>query len=98
MIIGSLMLVLLWNVLPRKYPLGFTWRLLLGLTLAALPGILWHPSSRFLIGVSGCIFLVLCFGLLLIIKPLSSEDVTMAALMNARIARLLRPFARKAEA
>jgi len=98
MLTGSLMLVLLWNVLPRKYPLGFTWRLLLGLTIAALPGILWHPSSRFMIGVSGCIFLILCFGLLLLIKPLSSEDMTMAALMNARIARLLRPFARKAEA
>ncbi|MGB8345779.1 MAG: polysaccharide biosynthesis C-terminal domain-containing protein [Ktedonobacteraceae bacterium] len=96
MVIGTLMLVFLWNALPRKYPFSFTWRLLLGLSIAALPGILWHPSSRFLIGVSGCIFLVLCLGLLLIIKPLNDEDVTMAALMNTRIARLLRPFARKA--
>ena len=96
MVIGTLMLVFLWNALPRKYPFSFTWRLLLGLSIAALPGILWHPSSRFLIGVSGCIFLVLCLGLLLIIKPLNDEDVIMAALMNARIARLLRPFARKA--
>lgn len=94
MVIGTLMLVFLWNMLPRKYPLGFTWRLLLGLTIAALPGILWHPSSRFLIGLSGGVFLILCLGLFLIIKPLNNEDVTMAALMNARIARLLRPFAR----
>lgn len=94
MVIGTLMLLFLWNALPRKYPLGFTWRLLLGLTIAALPGILWHPSSRLLIGISGGIFLILCLGLLLIIKPLNNEDVTMAALMNARIARLLRPFAR----
>jgi len=90
------MLVFLWSKLPRKYPLGFTWRLLLGLSIAALPGILWHPSSRFLIGVSGGVFLVLCLGLLLIIKPLNNEDVTLAGLMNARIARLLQPFARNA--
>lgn len=94
-IIGALMLAMLWNTLPHKYPLGFTWRLLLGLTAAALPGILWHPSGRVLIGVSGGVFLVLCTGLLLIIKPLNSEDITMAALMNPRLASFLLPFARK---
>ena len=58
-IIGSLMLIFLWRVLPRKYPIGFTLRLLLGLTIAALPGIIWHPTSRTLLGVSGGIFLIL---------------------------------------
>jgi len=58
-IIGGLMLVILWRILPRKYPLGFTLRFLLGLIIAALPGIIWHPQNRILLGVSGVIFLVL---------------------------------------
>ncbi len=93
-ITGTLMLAMLWNALPHKYPIGFTWRLLLSLTIAALPSILWHPGGRILIGLSGGVFLVLCIGLLLFIKPLTGDDVTMAALMNPRIAGFLRPFAR----
>ena len=37
LITGGLLLAFLWNDLPRKYPLGFTLRFLLALTLAALP-------------------------------------------------------------
>lgn len=92
---GGLMLAFLWRVLPRKYPLGFTLRLLLGLTIAALPGIIWHPTSRTLLGVSGAIFLILCVGLLMLIKPLNAEDMEMIDGLNKRLGRLLKWFARK---
>jgi O-antigen/teichoic acid export membrane protein len=94
-ITGILMLAFLWNALPHKYPLGFTLRFLLALTLAALPGILWHPTSRVLLGLSACLFLVLCTGLLLVIKPLSADDMVMLEGLNIRLSRYLRWFARK---
>jgi len=94
-LMGVLLLAFLWRVLPRKYPLDFTWRFLLGLILAALPGILWHPDSRLLLGVSGVIFLILCVGLLILIKPLNSEDVEMMGSLNARAVPLLKWFARR---
>ncbi len=94
-ITGVLMLAFLWNALPHKYPLGFTLRFLLALTLAALPGILWHPASRILLGLSGCLFLVLCIGLLVIIKPLREEDMVMLGGLNMRMARYLRWFVRR---
>jgi O-antigen/teichoic acid export membrane protein len=94
-LMGVLLLAFLWRVLPRKYPLDFTWRFLLGLILAALPGILWHPDSRLLLGVSGVIFLTLCVGLLILIKPLNSEDVEMMGSLNARVVPLLKWFARR---
>ena len=93
-LIGGMMLAFLWRILPRKYPLGFTLRLLLGLTIAALPGIIWHPTSRVLLGVSGCIFLILCVGLLMLIKPLNAEDLEMVDSLNHRMASLLQWFAR----
>jgi len=93
-LIGGMLLAFLGRTLPRKYPLDFTLRFLLGVTLASLPGILWHPESRFLRGVSGSIFLVLCIGLLLLIKPLNSEDIEMVGSLNSRIAPYLRWFAR----
>jgi O-antigen/teichoic acid export membrane protein len=93
-ITGILMLAFLWNALPHKYPVGFTLRFLLALTLAALPGILWHPTSRILLGLSGAIFLVLCTGLLYLIKPLSKEDMTMLSGLNGRLAWYVRWFAR----
>ena len=93
-IIGGLMLAMLLPILPRKYPLGFTLRFLLGLILAALPGILWHPQSRILLGLSGVIFLLLCAGLLIIIKPLNSDDLEMVERLNKRLVPLLAPFAR----
>jgi O-antigen/teichoic acid export membrane protein len=94
-ITGVLMLSLLWNALPHKYPIGFSLRLLLGLLLAALPGILWHPSSRLQIGISGFIFLILCTGLLLLIKPLNAVDIEMAGNLNPKLVPLLKRFARK---
>ncbi len=95
-LIGALLLAFLWPALPRKYPLDFTLRFLLGLTLAALPSILWHPASRLLIGISGVMFLVLCILLFAIIKPLSADDLEMIGSLNAsaRLAPYLRWFAR----
>jgi len=96
-LIGAMLLAFLWRALPRKFPFGFTLRFLLGLTLAALPGILWHPESRLLIGVSGVIFLGLCIGLFIIIKPLNAEDLEMIGSLNAsaRIAPYLKWFTRE---
>lgn len=94
-ITGVLMLAFLWNALPHKYPLGFTLRFLLAITIAALPGILWHPTSRILLGLSGGLFLVLCAGLLLLIKPLTEEDMTMLGGLNPRLMHYLHWFARR---
>ncbi len=93
-ITGALLLVFLARDLPRKYPLGFTLRLLLALTIAALPSIIWHPTNRILLGISGGIFLILSFGLLLLIKPLSAEDLEMIADVNPMVAKYLKWFAR----
>ncbi len=92
---GVLLLAFLWRDLPNKYPIGFTMRFLLALTLAALPGIVWHPTNRILFGMSGVIFLVLCFGLLLLIKPLSADDLDMIKGMKPGAARYLKWFARR---
>jgi O-antigen/teichoic acid export membrane protein len=91
---GTMMLAFLWRALPRKYPLGFTARLLLGLVLAAIPGILWHPTNRYLLGVSGLIFFIICIGLFVLIKPLNSEDLTMVGGLNKKVASYLQWFAR----
>ncbi len=93
---GALMLIFLWNALPHKYPLGFSLRFLLALTIAVLPGLLWHPTSRVLLVVSGVLFLVLCAALLLLIKPLTDEDITMLGGLNPRVARYLKLFAHSA--
>jgi O-antigen/teichoic acid export membrane protein len=93
-ITGVLMLAFLWNALPHKYPLEFTLRFLLAVTIAALPEILWHPTSRILLGLSGCLFLVICVGVLLLIKPLTEEDLAMLGGLNMRLTRYLRWFAR----
>ena len=91
---GGLLLAFLWRSLPRKYPLGFTLRLLLALALAALPSIVWHPTNRILLGISGAVFLVLSVGLLLWIRPLGAEDMEMVVGLNPGLVRYLRWFAR----
>jgi len=91
---GGLLLAFLWRDLPSKYPIGFTLRFLLALTIAALPGIVWHPTNRILFGLSGGVFLVLCIGLLLLIKPLSDDDLTMIKGMRPSAGRYLKWFAR----
>lgn len=91
---GVLLLAFLWRDLPRKYPLDFTLRLLLGLIVAALPSIIWHPASRFLLVVSGCMFLVLSVVALVLIRPLSAEDMDVIANVRPGVAPYLRWFAR----
>jgi O-antigen/teichoic acid export membrane protein len=91
---GLLLLIFLWKDLPHKYPVSFTLRFLLALVLAALPGILWPPSDRIELTLSGMVFLVLCFGLLVWIKPLDAEDMLMLNGVNPKVVRYLRWFAR----
>lgn len=91
---GGLLLAFLWNVLPRKYPLGFTLRFLLALILAALPSILWRPESRPLLVLSGLIFLILCAALLTLIRPLTAEDMEMIGTLNPKLVKYLKWFAR----
>ncbi|HCI78638.1 MAG TPA: hypothetical protein DHW02_02990 [Ktedonobacter sp.] len=91
---GAMLLAFLWRDLPRKYPLGYTTRFLLALTLAALPGLWLHTTSRVILGVYGVVSLVICVGLLMLIKPLNQEDLVMIGTMNPRIAKYLKWFAR----
>ncbi len=93
-VLGCLLLAFLARDLPEKYPLGFTLRFLLALAIAALPGIIWHPSGRVMLVVSGVLFLVLAFGLLLVMKPLNARDVEMVGEMNGWMVRYLRWFGR----
>ena len=91
---GGLLLAFLWRDLPNKYPIGFTLRFLLALIIAALPGIVWHPTNRILFGFSGVVFLVLCIGLLLLIKPLHADDLSMIESMRPSAGQYLKWFAR----
>ena len=91
---GGLLLAFLWRDLPNKYPLGFSLRFLLALTIAALPGIVWHPTNRILFGFSSVVFLILCIGLLLVIKPLSADDLGMITDMKPGASKYLKWFAR----
>jgi len=93
-IMGGLLLAFLWRDLPEKYPLGFTLRVLLALTIAALPGIIWHPSGRLSLVISGTMYLVLAIGLLLLIKPLNVKDLEMAGQTNRWVGKYLRWFGR----
>jgi O-antigen/teichoic acid export membrane protein len=97
-IIGCLLLAFLWRDLPEKYPLGFTLRMLLALTIAALPGIIWHPSGRVMLVMSGVVFLVFALGILLLIKPLSAKDLEMVGEVNTRAVKYLRWFGRGVKA
>ena len=93
-LMGSLMLLFLWRDLPQKYPLGFTIRLLVAVTIAALPGIVWHPSGRVMLVVAGTAFLVLAVGLLVVMKPLSGKDIEMIAEVRPGGVRYLKWFGR----
>ena len=97
-IMGCLLLAFLWRDLPKKYPLGFTARMLLALTIAALPGIVWHPSGHFSLVIAGIVFLVLAFGLLLVIKPLNTGDLEMVGEVNTGVVKYLKWFGRGAKA
>jgi O-antigen/teichoic acid export membrane protein len=93
-ITGALMLAFIWRDLPEKYPLGFTLRMLLALTIAALPAIVWHPLGRIMLVASGLVFLGLAVALLTLIKPLSADDIQRIAEFKPGVARYLKWFAR----
>jgi O-antigen/teichoic acid export membrane protein len=95
---GVFMLGFLLIKLPRKYPLGllsFTLRFLLAVTIAAIPGLFWHPAGLPQLVLSGCVFVALCMGILLVIKPLSGEDLEMIVAIKPGLARYIRWFAQK---
>lgn len=95
---GIFMLAFLLRKFPRKYPLGllgFTLRFLLALTIAALPGLFWHPSGLLQLALSGIVFVALCIGILLVIRPLSSEDLAMITATKPGLARYIRHFTQK---
>lgn len=96
---GIILLVVLLGYIPRQHRqnlLIFTLRFMLALGIAALPFLLWHPTSRLLLGISGCVFILLCLGLLVWIKPFNQTDMEMLQQMNPRVSKFLHPFARQA--
>ena len=93
-ITGGLMLLFIWRDLPEKYPLGFTLRILLGLTIAALPGLIWHPVGRTMLVASGIVFLALSIALLALIKPLNADDMQRIGEFKPGIVKYLKWFAR----
>ncbi len=93
-IAGGLMLAFIWRDLPEKYPLGFTLRMLIGLTIAALPALFWHPAGRTMLFASGLVYLGLAVVILTLIKPVSAVDLRMIGEFKPGIAKYLRWFAR----
>ncbi len=93
-ITGGLMLIFIWRDLPEKYPLAFTLRILLALTIAALPALVWHPAGRIMLVASGIIFLGLSIALLTLIKPLNAEDMSRIGEFKPGVVKYLKWFAR----
>ena len=87
LITGILLLITLIRYIPPKHRqelLVFTLRFMLALAIAALPFLLWHPTSRLLLGISGVVFVILCLGLLIWIKPFSKTDMEMLQQINPK--------------
>ena len=93
-ITASLMLIFIWRDLPEKYPLAFTLRMLLALTIAALPALVWHPVGRTMLVASGIVFLGLSIALLTLIKPLSADDMQRIGEFKPGVVKYLKWFAR----
>jgi O-antigen/teichoic acid export membrane protein len=91
---GSLLLASLWRLLPQRYPLGYTLRLLLALVLAALPSFLLHPQTIPSLVALGTVYLLLGVALLLLIRPLTRDDLELLTALHPRVAAYLRRFAR----
>lgn len=99
LITGILLLIALLSYIPPKHRrelLVFTLRFMLALAIAALPFLLWHPTDRLLLGISAGMFVILCLGLLIWIKPFSKTDMEMLQQMNPKIAKYLHLFVRQA--
>lgn len=92
----GLMLAFLWKDLPLKYPLVFSLRLLVAVMLAALPMLLFHPSTKFMLVLFALVFIILSVGILMLIRPLSQEDVKMVQEVKPGVVPYLKWFARAA--
>ncbi|MBX5451297.1 MAG: polysaccharide biosynthesis C-terminal domain-containing protein, partial [Thermogemmatispora sp.] len=95
---GALLLSFLRRLLPERYPLGYTLRLLLGLALAATPSLLLRPHNFPTLILTGLVYLAAAALLLAMIRPLSQEDLAMLHTLHPRLADYLRPFARGQQA
>ncbi len=92
----GLMLAFLWRFLPENYPLSYTLRIALATGIAALPSLVFHPASKPLLVVSGCLFIVLSALMLTIVRPLSKKDLDMLGEVRPGVTRYLKWFARPA--
>lgn len=90
----GLMLAFLWKFLPEKYPVGYTLRIALATGIAALPALVFHPSSKPLLLLSGGLFILLSALLLALVRPLSARDREMLEEVRPGAARYLQWFAR----
>ncbi|WP_112428392.1 lipopolysaccharide biosynthesis protein [Thermogemmatispora tikiterensis] len=90
---GALLLGFLWRLLPERYPLSYTLRLLLALALAAIPSLLLRPHNFPTLTLAGFIYLIGAALLLLLIRPLTQEDLMLLRSLHPRLASYLRPFA-----
>src|SRR5579883_406637 len=92
----GLMLAFLWRFLPEKYPFGYTLRIALATGIAALPALVFHPSSKPLLAIAGCLFIALSGLMLTIVRPLSQRDLAMIGEVRPGVTRYLKWFARAA--
>lgn len=95
LVICGLMLLFLWKDLPLKYPLGFSLRVLLAVTIAAMPVLFFHPSTKLTLALFALVFIVLSVCMLMLIRPLSQGDVEMVREVKPGVARYLKWFARQ---
>lgn len=90
----GLMLAFLWNDLPEKYPLGYTLRILLATAIAAVPLLIFQPSSKPELVIFALLFIVLSALMLMLIRPLSKKDLNMIGEVRPGAVRYLKWFAR----
>src|SRR5579885_2693930 len=93
----GMMLAFLWKDIPGKYPLSFSLRLVLAVTIAAIPVLLLHPASKVMLVAFGLLFIVLSALMLMIIRPLTRKDLEMIKEVKPAVAPYLRWFVRQAD-
>lgn len=91
----GLMLAFLWRFLPERYPIGYTLRIVFATGIAALPALVFHPTSKPLLLVAGGLFLALSILTLKLARPLSSKDLDMLDEARPGTAHYLQWFARR---
>ncbi len=94
LLICGLMLIFLWKDLPRKYPLGYSIRLVLAVSIAAIPVFLFHPTSKPMLAVFALLFVLLSVVMLMFIRPLTKNDLDMIHDIRPGIVPYFKYFAR----